>query len=446
MIIITHYIDEARNAANVAFLRNGSILKQDNPLKLIDQYNSETLEQVFYYLSQQQKKHSKNYIDESFNLDIKDTSQIEHGRDQSRFTIDPKRVWAVLWKDTVVLRRNFILLFIYFFVPISALITLRYAFHRTPTGVGMGVFNDDNQEYSQRFIDFIDRDHIKLNHYSNKEAAVESVVNGTNYIAFGFRPNFTDMFEYRLRDANAITEEELHTTNIPVYVDFTSPMVILSGAYLLRAFRDFLLDLSDVLGANAYIYFHTVHVEESLNGDLYKFSMADTLDPAFILIETQIVPLIMSALHIINMRRFAHYERDLVAGVKQIEVLVAHFIQMTGLMVVQALTTMIISFGINGSRQEGSYWELFLLLMLFGWLSMGIGISIAICVGHSIVGAAVSNSSVHVLHKFPHWDYLHVSFDCLGFLSHSVYVRLSDTYLVPNVSIISQMRPIFLVL
>lgn len=219
--------------------------------------------------------------------------------------------------------------------------------------------------------------------------AVQSVIDGKNFMAVGFRANFTDTFEYRFRDLNAITDDEIHSSNIPVYIDFTSPMTLLSGAYLLRAFRDFLLQTSDTFGENAYIFFHLVHVEETYFGD-FQFSLSDQLDPAIILMETQIVPLIMSALYIINIRRFANYERDLVAGVKSVEILMAHYIQMSVLVVLQALLTMTLAFGINGSKQMGSYYDIFGLLVIFGLFSNGIGITIGIGSVHSLVGAAVS--------------------------------------------------------
>ena len=184
---------------------------------------------------------------------------------------------------------------------------------------------------------------------------------------------------------------QIHSSNIPVYIDFTSPLTLLSGAYLLRAFRDFLVNMKDVFGPNAYIYFNLVHVEETYFGD-FNYTMAHTLDPAVILIETQVVPLILSGLYIINIRRFANFERDLVSGVKPIEILLAHFIQTTVLILIQALFTLLVAFGINGSQQNGSYFDVFLLLVLFGLLSSRIGISIALYAKHNIFASTVSIS------------------------------------------------------
>ncbi|CAG2112871.1 unnamed protein product, partial [Medioppia subpectinata] len=47
VIITTHYIEEARSAHNVAFMRSGAVLRQSNPQQLMDEYECPTLEDVF---------------------------------------------------------------------------------------------------------------------------------------------------------------------------------------------------------------------------------------------------------------------------------------------------------------------------------------------------------------------------------------------------------------
>ncbi|CAG2109355.1 unnamed protein product, partial [Medioppia subpectinata] len=52
VIITTHYIEEARSAHNVAFMRSGAVLRQSNPQQLMDEYQCPTLEDVFLQLCQ----------------------------------------------------------------------------------------------------------------------------------------------------------------------------------------------------------------------------------------------------------------------------------------------------------------------------------------------------------------------------------------------------------
>ena len=50
MIITTHYIEEARLANLVAFMRHGSLLEEGNPESLIRRFRLNNLEEVFLAL------------------------------------------------------------------------------------------------------------------------------------------------------------------------------------------------------------------------------------------------------------------------------------------------------------------------------------------------------------------------------------------------------------
>lgn len=52
IVITTHYIEEARQAHKVGFMRNGHILDEGNPDEIMEKYNSSSLEKVFLNLCQ----------------------------------------------------------------------------------------------------------------------------------------------------------------------------------------------------------------------------------------------------------------------------------------------------------------------------------------------------------------------------------------------------------
>ena len=49
-LLYSHYIEEARNANTVAFMRSGKILAEDEPNLLLNKYESNNLEDVFLKL------------------------------------------------------------------------------------------------------------------------------------------------------------------------------------------------------------------------------------------------------------------------------------------------------------------------------------------------------------------------------------------------------------
>ncbi|KAI2474062.1 ATP binding cassette (ABC) protein subfamily G member, 23-like [Diabrotica virgifera virgifera] len=55
VIVTTHYIEECRQANKIALMRDGILLTEESPTRLLTLFNSETLEQIFLQLSQQQE-------------------------------------------------------------------------------------------------------------------------------------------------------------------------------------------------------------------------------------------------------------------------------------------------------------------------------------------------------------------------------------------------------
>ena len=75
IILTTHYIEEARTANVVAFMRNGKILAENEPNFLLDKYNSTNLEEVFLKLCHLESKDSDNTNKTSIVIEIKDKIQ-----------------------------------------------------------------------------------------------------------------------------------------------------------------------------------------------------------------------------------------------------------------------------------------------------------------------------------------------------------------------------------
>ncbi|MBT7938650.1 MAG: ABC transporter ATP-binding protein, partial [Euryarchaeota archaeon] len=50
VILTTHYIDEAGKADRVGLMRNGRLLAEKSPIELMDEYDTNSLEDVFLTL------------------------------------------------------------------------------------------------------------------------------------------------------------------------------------------------------------------------------------------------------------------------------------------------------------------------------------------------------------------------------------------------------------
>ena len=86
IILTTHYIEEARNANTVAFMRSGKILAEDEPILLLNRYEANNLEDVFLKLCNSQTESTEDLRTED--MKTKDISK----ENQRNTQIDEKLV------------------------------------------------------------------------------------------------------------------------------------------------------------------------------------------------------------------------------------------------------------------------------------------------------------------------------------------------------------------
>ena len=55
ILITTHYVEEARGADTVGFMREGKLIAEGSPDKLMERFNAPSLEKVFLALCQEQE-------------------------------------------------------------------------------------------------------------------------------------------------------------------------------------------------------------------------------------------------------------------------------------------------------------------------------------------------------------------------------------------------------
>ena len=211
----------------------GTILKQSDPQKLLQEYNCQTLESVFLLLCEQTIQ-TQNSIKSLQNVDKNeeesDDQVLEKNREECikvnqniNRNFDLMRTKAMLFKYYTLSVRKPIFLYLFYFMPFLALASLKIALGQYPTNIPMVIVNHDiDPYYSNVMIDSIDRKHIDLQFSESNETAFESVLNGYNYMSVVFGKNFSDTFEYRLKDLFDITDEELEESKIKVYVDFSN--------------------------------------------------------------------------------------------------------------------------------------------------------------------------------------------------------------------------------
>jgi hypothetical protein len=177
IIITTHYIEEARNAATVGLMRGGRLLAEQNPELLMKRHYCQTLEEVFLKLCQfnenktcrevQTKvnhqnciENSEKYSDDFFYSGKPLRNNFEKSHNSLNFSqfFSWFRVWAIFCKTWHKLNGNPILLFAYL-LPSIQLSIFCLSVGKDPRALKIAIHNEESPQFlTQQFLNFLDND------------------------------------------------------------------------------------------------------------------------------------------------------------------------------------------------------------------------------------------------------------------------------------------------
>jgi len=150
-IITTHYVEEARGAAKVGFMREGRLLAEDSPAGLLQSHCATSLEGVFLSLCQAETKCSSVVTStESTNslASLSHSKELlcrdEDDQEVSNWTCAvPKfsNILALLIKNWITMKRNPVLLIFIFFLPGIFMVLTCISIGIDPVDLPVGVVN-----------------------------------------------------------------------------------------------------------------------------------------------------------------------------------------------------------------------------------------------------------------------------------------------------------------
>ncbi|KAH9497736.1 hypothetical protein DERF_013698 [Dermatophagoides farinae] len=440
VIITTHYIEEAKEAHNVGFIESGTVLAQSTPSKLQEQYNCNTLEEVFLKLcisrysrnnqQQQQQQHNNNN-----NNNIKFLNQIhqqkqhhnsmtieyepsinnqesnhhnhqhhyyykEHKgekitmKERLRKEIDKERLKAMIWKSYIRVKRNPFILIMFHMIPIMTITLFSLTILRSPHNMPIAIYPGDTHggNLSKTFLDVMDDYFLKKRIFNSPEKALESVRKGHSYYGMIFSDNFTESFTARYIDVyrSSVDEIEIESSKIRLYPDNSN---FIFAVYMRRAvlnyFEVFMRKFSTDLGYNPITFNLPIYVEEPIYGKM-ETDLGHYLVSALIVFSLFALPMVIGSLLIVMDRKDGYQERAFVAGVKPLEILSGHMLTCFVAVLSQVFLTLMLSFVILELDNEGSLLEIFILIFLQGIQGLSIGLVIStICVNEIFASIAV---------------------------------------------------------
>lgn len=102
VIITTHYIEEAKFANTVGLLRDGKLLAEESPFKLMEDHHTATLEEAFLILIKTETNENSNSNDSACmekNKNAKTNSISQYGFKKYRFKTQLSKNWKQFYRN-----------------------------------------------------------------------------------------------------------------------------------------------------------------------------------------------------------------------------------------------------------------------------------------------------------------------------------------------------------
>ncbi|XP_054159338.1 ABC transporter G family member 20-like [Oppia nitens] len=381
VVITTHYLEEATNASNIAYIQSGTLLIQSKPRELLNTYECLTLEETFLKISIE-KKQNKRPIDRSpkhLNESIGVSRNIQNLCPKHKKVIDWKHIKALLWRSQIRITRNPIILLMLLMLPVIQITLFCICTGSRPQDIPIAVHKPDiDNHLSHEFLQYIDRNVIREDYYKDKDIAINSVINGKSYFALLFPQNFSNSLEARIHNPYELSDEEIADSQVKVYADMTysavSPLIYHS---FLESSQKFLNQYMLSLGYNPRAVSLPFTIEKPIYGQmdstLYEFTA-----PGVIIATIHVTTMLFSSLLIVIERKDGHLDRGLVAGLNSSEILISHIIMIFLCVIAKCFLLMFFSFILFDIPLKGSVWDAFALITLQGLQGMSFGLLISV--------------------------------------------------------------------
>ncbi|CAG2164461.1 unnamed protein product, partial [Oppiella nova] len=319
VILTTHYIEEARNAAKVGFMRSGRILAEDSPHHLLRRHQLMTLEEVFLKLSQ-----------------LDDQTKVHH----------------IIGQDIK-------------HIPVSVY---------NPEQL------DKASSLSELFLDSIDEKHITLVRYKTLKSAIDAVKENDVWAVIHFQTNFSEALRMRSILSTDSDADIINSSSIRLQLDMSNQVIGFQiQRQIFEAFLKFVSVLAQTYGINPEALKPPIIIDPPIYG-IPKQSLISFIAPGALIMVAYFATTVMTCHLLIKERSDGLVERSLVAGVTPFEFVLSHIILQTLLLVLQVGLKLMVAFLVFVIPNSGSIISAVILVFLQGLCGLMFGLMIsAVC-------------------------------------------------------------------
>lgn len=431
VLITTHYIEEARGANQVALMRNGQILVQQQPNILLQQYHLETLEDVFLKLCNDRHlsmddseiddngettstshEDDPNWNDSCSNgnaIDSNDNSsgisslakskQMAKSNDELFDGYESKRSMYSYWRKNVsiknqafyvkqtmaIIRKNTIsllrspgnLLF-QFLLPTIIVILFCACIGRNINNIPVAVYNGDWQ--SKVTVDILrELDPVSINqiHCRTAEQALQAVRDGHASSAITIYENFTESLHDRLLLMGNVDEETLNRSTIQIFPDMSNQIIALTVyEKVIDTFQMVARKYLHQMGSSPALIEFPINFSTPIYGS-HQSTFTEFMAPGVILSIAFLAAIPLTAMVLVVERKRGLIERTTVAGVTNFQFILSHLITQFFVLLVQVVLLMICVFPIYKIPYHGEFLFIFLLTLMQSFCGMSFGLFVS---------------------------------------------------------------------
>ncbi|CAL1674062.1 unnamed protein product [Lasius platythorax] len=431
VLITTHYIQEAKDSNMIGLMRCGKLLAESSPQELLERFQCSSLEEAFLGLCQAQD--STMLANASEVQGVQDTEddvlhqeddsykrmkgQISEYRARSIYNVSASRRFKAL------MIKNGIQFFRYYSGIIFAVLFPLIEVGSFFAGVGndlndlsIGIVNheagncDDGNNIgnvwydeenlicrfsnlSCRFLHKYGDSIAEQKYYDSMSEATDATRDGDLVGVMYFNHNFSEALQRRVEDFAFAETRDILSSEIDVFLDMGDMQ---TGQFMERKLYERFLEIfEDVMkdcGYSPRAGNMPIRFEDAIYSNMddgYDYFVA----PSFIIILLFFLATTVSTSLIITDRSEGVWDRSLVQGVKNGEILIAHVITQTTLIIVHVSMIMILFFPIWGLECEGSYFHVFFIMFLAGLSGLMYGFFISVmCKNHTMANYASAGS------------------------------------------------------
>ncbi|XP_034254913.1 ABC transporter G family member 20-like [Thrips palmi] len=404
VIITTHYIEEARQAHAIGLMRHGVLLAQAAPDDLLSRFGCDNLEDVLLTLSKQQEQHEaiEGHENESqaFVAAAPQEADMYHvtpsdGTSLSRGSTMWVRFHALVWRNITWLKRSKWVLGILVIMSVIQSTSFCLSIGRDPKDLAMSIVNDESNctDLSERawngrcsnnthvsciYIDMISRKDVNFHYHTDLEEAYSRVRRGKSWGVLHFRHNFTESLYQRIDEGKSAPSAVVDSSIVDVTMDMTDAMI---SQLLTKKFLDlmqiFIKDLFSDCGFPREAGSLPVDFAQPVYGT-NEPEFIDFASPGMVCSLVFMLAGNSAMCALLPEKRNSILDRQIVTGVRLMEVLYAHYVVQLLLMGLQTIIIMGMMFGVFQLNIVGSFWLSFFLMCILGLSGMWFGFLVAL--------------------------------------------------------------------